>query len=187
MVDSVVWLCERDQWWVEFEPQVTGALEVSMAAGFCTSVGQVSAASRQPLSHALADRRDRCMRKIIALFGFKPDELTNGPAPHTHLVKEVALSAILREEASATAYCGQGAGTNLTAVYSLDMSKTAVISLDEAVRCEIRRELAVAGAKLGNSWEVQSIVNSWDRETLAAIRLFNRTGSMFADVICSIH
>ncbi|MEI8703399.1 hypothetical protein [Mesorhizobium sp. ISC15] len=69
----------------------------------------------------------------------------------------------------------------MTAVYSLDMSETAVICLDEAVR----RELAVARAKHGNSWEVQSIVNSWgdtmdDRETLAAIRLFNRTGSMFA-------
>lgn len=62
------------------------------------------------------------------------------------------------------------------------MNETAVICLDEAVRCEIRR----------NSWEVQSIANSWgdtmdDRETLAAIRLFNRTGSMFASVICSIH
>ncbi|MER9629612.1 hypothetical protein [Mesorhizobium sp. M0296] len=80
----------------------------------------------------------------------------------------------------------------MTAVYSLDMSETAVISLDEAVRCEIRRELAVARAKHGNSWEVQSIANSWghtmdDRETLAAIRLLNRTGSMFAGVICSIH
>lgn len=71
------------------------------------------------------------------------------------------------------------------------MSETAVISLDEAVRGEIRRELAVARAKHGNSWEVQSIANSWDdtmddRETLTAIR-FNRTGSMFAGVICSIH
>ncbi|RVC56561.1 hypothetical protein EN759_37345 [Mesorhizobium sp. M00.F.Ca.ET.038.03.1.1] len=55
---------------------------------------------------------------------------------------------------------------------------------------EIRRELAVARAKHGNSWEVQSIANNWgdtmdDRE--AAIRLFNRTGSMFAGVIGSIH
>lgn len=80
----------------------------------------------------------------------------------------------------------------MAAVYSLDMSETAVICLDEAVRCEIRRELAVARAKHGNSWEVQSIANSWDdtmddRETLTAIRLFNRTGSMFAGVICSIH
>ncbi|RWA84942.1 hypothetical protein [Mesorhizobium sp.] len=44
-------------------------------------------------------------------------------------------------------------------------------------------ELAIARAKHGSSWEVQSIVNSWgdtmdDRETLAAIRLFNRTGSV---------
>lgn len=80
----------------------------------------------------------------------------------------------------------------MAAVYSLDMSETAVICLDETVRCEIRRELAVARAKHGNSWEVQSIANSWgdtiaDRETLATIRLFNRTGSMFAGVICSIH
>ncbi|RWD09554.1 hypothetical protein [Mesorhizobium sp.] len=64
------------------------------------------------------------------------------------------------------------------------MSETAVICLDDAVR----RELAVARAKHGNSWEVQSIANSWDdRETLGAIHLFNRTGSMFAGVICSIH
>lgn len=80
----------------------------------------------------------------------------------------------------------------MAAVYCLDMSKTAVICLDEAVRSEIRRELAVARAKHGNCWEVQSIANSWgdtmdDRETLAAIRLFNRTGSMFAGVICSIY
>lgn len=80
----------------------------------------------------------------------------------------------------------------MAAVYSLDMSETAVICPDEAVRGEIRRELAVARAKHGNSWEVQSVVNSWgdtmdDREILTAIRLFNRTGSMFAGVICSIH
>ncbi|RWK48113.1 hypothetical protein [Mesorhizobium sp.] len=72
------------------------------------------------------------------------------------------------------------------------MSETAVICLDEAVRGEIRRELAVVRTKHGNRWEVQSIANSWgdtmdDRETSAAIRLFNRTGSMFAGVICSIH
>lgn len=52
------------------------------------------------------------------------------------------------------------------------MSETAVICLDDAVR----RELAVARAKHGNSWEVQSIADSWgdtmdDRETLGAIRL----------------
>ncbi|RWC82922.1 hypothetical protein EN858_29950 [Mesorhizobium sp. M4B.F.Ca.ET.215.01.1.1] len=76
----------------------------------------------------------------------------------------------------------------MTAVYFLDMSETAVICLDDAVR----RELAVARAKHGNSWEVQSIANSWgdimdDRETLGAIHLFDRTGSVFAGVICSIH
>lgn len=68
------------------------------------------------------------------------------------------------------------------------MSETSVICLDDAVR----RELAGARAKHGNSWEVQPIANSWgdtmhDRETLGAIRLFNRTGSMFAGVTCSIH
>ena len=63
------------------------------------------------------------------------------------------------------------------------MSETAVICLDDAVRREIRRELAVARAKPGNSWGDTLD----DRETLAAIRLFNRTGSMFAGVICSIH
>jgi hypothetical protein len=60
---------------------------------------------------------------------------------------------------------------------------------DEAIKVEIRRELAIARAKRGDDWQVQSIENSWgdtmnDRETLRDIRSLNRTGSMFAWVIC---
>ncbi len=60
-----------------------------------------------------------------------------------------------------------------------------------AVKVEIRRELAIARAKRGNDWQVQSIENSWgdtmdDRETLRDIHHLNRTGSMFTRVICAI-
>ena len=60
-----------------------------------------------------------------------------------------------------------------------------------AIKFEIRRELAIAKAKRGNDWQVQSIENSWrdtmdDRETLRDVRQLNRTGSMFTRVICAI-
>ena len=60
-----------------------------------------------------------------------------------------------------------------------------------AIKVEIRRELAIARAKRGNDWQVQSIENSWgdtmdDRQTLRDIRHLNRAGSMFTRVICAI-
>jgi hypothetical protein len=66
-----------------------------------------------------------------------------------------------------------------------------VIGLDAAIRREIRRELAIAKAKRGNDWQLQSLENSWgdtmgDRETLKIIRRLNGTGSMFASIICAI-
>jgi hypothetical protein len=69
------------------------------------------------------------------------------------------------------------------------MTVTQSKTTDEAIKAEIRRQLAIAKAKRGNDWQVQSIENSWDdtmddRETLRDIRSLNRTGSMFARVIC---
>ncbi len=60
-----------------------------------------------------------------------------------------------------------------------------------AIKVEIRRELAIAKAKRGNGWQVQSIENSCRdmmdaRETLRGVRQLNRTGSMFTRVICAI-
>jgi hypothetical protein len=90
----------------------------------------------------------------------------------------------------AAARTGQDSRTNLIAVYSVVMGST-VMGQEEAIRQEIRRELAIAKAKRGNDWQVQSIENSWgdtmdDRETLKILRQINRTGSMFARIIGAI-
>ncbi|WP_287319840.1 hypothetical protein [Mesorhizobium sp.] len=68
------------------------------------------------------------------------------------------------------------------------MSETAVICLDDARPARVCRCQDEARQQLGSP----TIANSWgdtmdDRETLGAIRLFNRTGSMFAGATCSIH
>jgi hypothetical protein len=77
----------------------------------------------------------------------------------------------------------------LSAGYSAWMTVTQSKTTDEAIKAEIRRQLAIAKAKRGNDWQVQSIENSWgdtmdDRETLRDVRQLNRTGSMFTRVIC---
>jgi hypothetical protein len=41
------------------------------------------------------------------------------------------------------------------------MTVTQSKTTDEAIKAEIRRQLAIAKAKRGNDWQVQSIENSW--------------------------
>lgn len=69
---------------------------------------------------------------------------------------------------------------------------TQSVLLDEAIRSDIRRELAIAKWKFGNdNWQVLSIEGSWgdtldDRQTLQYLRDLNRTGSIFSAVLRAI-
>jgi hypothetical protein len=58
---------------------------------------------------------------------------------------------------------------------------------DVAIRAEIRRE--VAKARFGNAFEVTCLERSWadfldDQQTLKMLRYFNRTGSIYKEVVC---
>jgi hypothetical protein len=99
-------------------------------------------------------------------------------------------SATLRCRETSQVENANPAGTNLIAEYSEVMEST-VMDSDDAIKREIRRELAIAKAKRGNDWQVQALENGWgdtmdDRETLKIIRRLNGTGSMFARIICAI-
>jgi hypothetical protein len=66
-----------------------------------------------------------------------------------------------------------------------------LVPLDEAIRAEIRRELEIARAKYGETFEVLCIEGSWndtidDRKALQLLRTLNRTGSMYSEVICQV-
>jgi hypothetical protein len=66
-----------------------------------------------------------------------------------------------------------------------------IVSLEEALRGEVRRELEIARAKYGESFEVLCIEGSWgdtidDRKALELLRTLNRTGSMYSEVICQL-
>jgi hypothetical protein len=69
------------------------------------------------------------------------------------------------------------------------MSEADIIPLSEAVKEEIRRELAKAKARFGDDFEVLCLEGSSgdtldDRQTLRMLRYLNRTGSMCKTVIC---
>lgn len=62
-----------------------------------------------------------------------------------------------------------------------------IVSLEEALRSEIRRELEIAKAKYGPEHsKLLCIEGSWsdvgDRKTLERLRYLNRTGSMYKTV-----
>jgi hypothetical protein len=67
-----------------------------------------------------------------------------------------------------------------------------VVSLDKAMRAEIRREMDIAKVKYGEDhFEVLCIEGSWgdtldNRQTLQLLKALNRTGSIFKEVICRI-
>ena len=65
------------------------------------------------------------------------------------------------------------------------------IPLNDAIRAGVRRELEIARAKYGNHFELLCIEGSWGdtidgRKALQLLRTLNRTGSMYAKVICRI-
>jgi hypothetical protein len=67
-----------------------------------------------------------------------------------------------------------------------------VVSLDNAMHAEIRRELEIAKAKYGDDrFEVICIEGGWcdtldDHQALRLLWALNRTGSIFQEVICQI-
>ncbi|NGO50407.1 hypothetical protein [Allomesorhizobium camelthorni] len=65
------------------------------------------------------------------------------------------------------------------------------IPLDDAIRSEVRREMEIARAKYGEHFELLCIEGSWgdtidDRKALQLLRSLNRTGSIYAEVICQV-
>jgi hypothetical protein len=65
------------------------------------------------------------------------------------------------------------------------------ISLEDAIRAEVRRELEIARAKYGEHFELLCIEGSGgdtidDRKALELLRTLNRTGSMYSEVICRV-
>ncbi|EHK56880.1 hypothetical protein [Allomesorhizobium alhagi] len=65
------------------------------------------------------------------------------------------------------------------------------ISLDDTIRSEVRREMEIARAKYGENFELLCIEGSWgdtidDRKALQLLRSLNRTGSIYAKVICRV-
>lgn len=79
------------------------------------------------------------------------------------------------------------AGNILTIATFNAMAK--LVSLENAICTEVRRELEVARAKYGEHFELLCIEGSWgdaidDRKALQLLRSMNRTGSIYAKVIC---
>lgn len=70
------------------------------------------------------------------------------------------------------------------------MTDHIVISFDEAIRAEIRRELGIARTKYGDQhFELLCIEGSWgdtldDHYVLRLLKAFNRYGSIYAEVVC---
>jgi hypothetical protein len=65
------------------------------------------------------------------------------------------------------------------------------ISLEYAIRAEVRRELEIARAKYGEHFELLCIEGSCgdtidDGKALELLRTLNRTGSMYSEVICQV-
>jgi hypothetical protein len=66
-----------------------------------------------------------------------------------------------------------------------------LVSLEEALREKVRRELEIARAKYGEHFELLCIEGSWgdtidDRKALQLLRTLNRNGTMYAEVICQV-
>jgi hypothetical protein len=64
------------------------------------------------------------------------------------------------------------------------MAEADIIPIGEAVKEEIRRELAKAKARFGDDFEVLCLEGSWgdtldDRQTLEMLRHLNRSGSIY--------
>ena len=67
------------------------------------------------------------------------------------------------------------------------MSKYNIISLDGAIRAEIRRDLTDVMGLHGFDFEVDTILDSWegtidDRQVLEALRIIKLAGFMFDEV-----
>lgn len=66
-----------------------------------------------------------------------------------------------------------------------------IVPLDHATHAAVCREMEIARAKYGDHFELLCIEGSWgdtidDRKALQLLRALNRTGSMYAQVICRV-
>lgn len=127
--------------------------------------------------------RDFLMLEIVAYLR-SIGRYPGSPATHWSAKACDTLSVNLRKDTPATAYCGSRCWNKF----------------DRCIFSRHERDprsfasMTPSGASLplpGRSEATAGKSNSWgdtmdDRETLGAIRLFNRTGSMFAGVTCSM-
>lgn len=76
--------------------------------------------------------------------------------------------------------------------FAIILSLSGYHSSGTAIAAEIRREIEIAKARMGNDWHLLSIVDSWgdsidNRETLQASRTLTRTGSTVVNLFCTVH
>jgi hypothetical protein len=67
-----------------------------------------------------------------------------------------------------------------------------IVPLDDAIKSEIRRQIAIARTKYGpRDFALLCIEGSWgdtldDRKTLDMLRSLNRAGSIYRRVVCQV-